>query len=180
MVTLVVEDGTGIATANTYVSLAESNTYFTNQGTQGAVWAAPDAIKNEYLSNAAFALDRTYGQMYMSQIRRGDSSQALLFPREIFWDRNGRRVEYGTIPNEIKQAQMEMALLLQQGVDLFPEASSDSVVGDRVKVGDIEVSNTYSKPVDEADKARFEGFRKVEQILWPILKPKNSRMRFAL
>lgn len=180
MVTIVVEDGTGLANSNSYVTLAEADTYFTNQGNAGASWAAPDAFKNEYLVNAAFALDRTYGQWYLSQLRRGDSSQAMLWPREIVWDRNGRRLEYGTIPQVIKDAQCEMALLLQQGVDLFPEGSADQVVGDRVKVGDIEVSNTYSKAVSEADVARFEGFRKVEQILWPILRPRNKRMRFAI
>ena len=68
----------------------------------------------------------------MSQLRRGDSTQAMLWPREIFWDRNGRRNEYGSLPKELKDAQCEMALLLQQGVDLFPEATADDVVADKV------------------------------------------------
>ena len=179
-ITLVVEDGSGLANANTYVSLADADTYFADQGTGGAAWAAPDALKNEYLVRAATALDATYGRRYISYLRASDTTvQALLWPRENVWDRHNRRIPAGGIPQEVKDAQCEMALLLQQGTDLYPEGRSDNqIISESVSIGEISQSQTFQRPAEE--QAMYEGFRKVELILWPILKPTSRKMRFAL
>lgn len=179
-ITLVVEDGTGLANANTYISLADANTYFTNQGTQGAAWAAPDELKNEYLVNATTALDAVFGRDYISYLRASDTTvQSLLWPRENVWDRHNRRIPAGGIPQEVKDAQCEMALLLQSGVDLFPEGDpNNNLLSESVSIGEISQSYTLQKQASE--QAQYENFRKVELILWPILKPKRRKMRFAL
>jgi hypothetical protein len=180
MVTLVVEDGTGLANANSYVSLVEADTYFTNQGTAGAAWAAPDALKNEYLANACTALDAVFGRNYISYLRASDTTiQSLLWPRENVWDRHNRRIPAGGIPQEVKDAQCELALLLQSGVDLFPEGNpNNNLLSESVAIG--EISQSYTLQRQAAEQATYEGFRKVELILWPILKPKARKMRFAL
>lgn len=179
-VTLIVEDGTGLANANTYVTLAESNTYFADQGNAGLAWAAPDELKNEYLANACAALDRVFGRDYISYLRASDTTiQSLLWPRENVWDKHNRRIPAGFIPQEVKDAQCEMALLLQQGVDLYPEGRRDNfLLSESVAIGEISQSQTWQRSAKE--QAMYEGFRKIELILWPILKPKNRKMRFAL
>ena len=187
-ITLIVEDGTGLATANSYISLADANTYFTNKGTAGAQWAASDELKNEYLVRACTALDDLYGRKYISYLRASDTTvQSLLWPRENVWDRHNRRIPQGSIPQEVKDAQCELALGLQLGVDLYPEGrKSNNLLSESVTIGEISQSFTYQKQADE--QAEFDSgtavsgnlFRQVELILWPILKPKQSKMRFAL
>ena len=55
MATIIVEDGTGISNANSYVTLAEATTYFANKGELG--FAGTDDFKNQNLINACTALD---------------------------------------------------------------------------------------------------------------------------
>jgi len=176
MATIVVEDGTGLADANSYVTLAEAETYFSDTGNLG--FAGTDDFKNQNLINAAMAVDITYGQRYLSYLR-DNTVQALLWPRHDVWDRHARRISSGVIPKSLKDAQCEMALLSQNGVDLYPSGSAaDQITSSSVSIGDISESNTYQRPAK--DTAQYDGFRKVEQILWPILTPESQAMRFAI
>lgn len=185
-ITLIVEDGTGLANANSYISLADADTYFANKGTAGAQWAAPDELKNEYLVLAATALDDVFGRKYISYLRSGDNvTQALLWPRENVWNRHNRRIPAGTIPQELKDAQCELALMQQLGVNLYPEGrKSNNLLSESVSIGEISQSFTYQKQAGE--QAEYDSgtdqnlYRQVELILWPILRPKETKMRFAL
>lgn len=176
MATIIVEDGTGLVNSNSYVTLAEADTYFTDTGNAG--WAGSDDFKNQNLINATTAMDATYGLRYISWLR-DPVTQALLWPREQVWDRHSRRIVQQSVPQVLKNAQFEMALLAQNGVNLFPSGNKvDNVTAESVSVGDISQSFTYQKAPQ--DQAQYEDFRKVEQILWPILKPTSKAMRFAI
>lgn len=176
MATIIVEDGTGLANANSYVTLAEADAYFTSIGELG--WAGTDDFKNQNLINATAAIDATYGPRYISYLR-DEVTQSLLWPREQIWDRHSRRIDNGALPNSLKNAQMEMALLAQNGVDLYPEGRLDNqTTAESVSIGDISESKTYQRTATE--QATYEGFRKVEQLLWPILRPTSARMAFAI
>lgn len=177
MAHITVEDGTGVATANSYVTLAEADTYFLTT-TANLGWAGTDDFKEHNLINACFALDATYGQRYLSYLN-DETTQALLWPREDVYDLNGRRIYNGVIPTALKNAQMEMALLLQNGTDLYPAGNKlDNITSESVQVGEISQSFTYQRKPQ--DQAQYEGFRKVEQILRPILSSKTKAMRFAI
>jgi hypothetical protein len=176
MATIIVEDGTGISNSNSYVTLAEADQYFSDTGNLG--WAGTDDFKNQNLINATAAMDATYGQRYLSYLR-DNTTQALLWPRHQVWDRHARRINQGTIPQSLKNAQCEMAILAQNGVNLYPEGSADhNTTSESVTIGEISESKTYSRPAQ--DTAQYDGFRKVEQILWPILLPTTRNMRFAI
>lgn len=176
MATIIVEDGTGIANSNSYVTLAEADQYFTDTGNLG--WAGTDDFKNQNLINATAAMDATYGPRYISFLR-DEVTQALLWPREQVWDRHSRRIDDLSIPTSLKNAQYEMALLSQNGVDLYPEGRKDNnITAESVAVGEINQSFTYQKSATE--QATYDGFRKIEQILWPILNPESARMLFAI
>jgi len=176
MATIIVEDGSIVANANSYVSLIEADTYFTNTGNLG--WAGTDDFKNQNLINACAALDASYGQNYISYLR-DNTSQTLLWPREQVWDRHYRRINTGVIPQALKNAQFEMALLAQNGVDLYPEGRKDNnLLSESVGIGDLSQSKSYQRSPTE--QATYDGFRKIEQILWPILSPKTKRMVFGL
>ena len=176
MATIIVEDGTGIANANSYATLAEADQYFSDTGNLG--WAGTDDFKNQNLINATAAIDATYGSRYISELR-DNTGQALLWPRDTVWDRHRRRLNGDEIPQSLKNGQFEMALLRQNGVDLYPEGRKDNnLTAESVSIGDISESKTYQKSPTE--QAVYDGFRKIEQILWPILLPVTKAIRFAI
>ena len=176
MATIIVEDGTGISNANSYVTLAEATTYFANKGFLG--FAGTDDFKNQNLINATTALDALYGQRYISFLR-DEVTQSLLWPREQIWDRHSRRINDDQIPTVLKNAQCEMAVLSQNGVDLYPEGrKSSNVTGESVTIGKISQSFTYQRTPEQ--QATYDGFRQIELILWPILNPQSKAIRFSI
>ena len=186
-ITLVVEDGTGIPTANSYISLVDADAYFADKGTAGLQWAASDELKNEYLVRACTALDDLYGRRYISYLRSQDVTvQGLLWPRENVWDRHNRRIPAGGIPQELKDAQCELALGVQLGINLYPEGrAANNLLSESVTIGEISQSFTYQKQPEEqatysTDVTSGNLWREIDMILWPILKPVQTKMRFAL
>lgn len=169
---IIVETGAVVAGANSYVDIAYANNYHTTYGNTD--WDASG--QNDYttaLIVAAQALDAYYAAKYESLIPVG-STQSLLWPRLVFWDRNQRIRQQGVIPDELKKAQCEFALLYSNGTDLFPQLNADSqIIETQVKVGEIATRTYYQKPT------AVSNFRKVDLLLWPILKagPSGTRLR---
>jgi len=138
---LIVEDGTGIADANTYSSLAAATSYHALRGND--VWA--DADENDQvvaLVRATQYVDERW--TFLSIIFNDDPAQALQFPRYEMYDRNGADVSE-TVPVEITQATQEYALqVLGDGtalINLSPtptQTSGDAITYNREKVGSLE------------------------------------------
>lgn len=105
---LVVEDGTGVAGANTYLSLTTANTYFTERP-NASVWSgSTDALRTQALLYACQWMEARYGGQLEGEIV--DVEQVLVWPRTSFYDGRGRLVETGTIPQVWKDGQAEAAL----------------------------------------------------------------------
>lgn len=176
MATIIVEDGSGISNSNSYVTLAEADLYFSEKGELG--WAGTDDFKNQNLINATTSMDALYGPRYISFLR-DQTIQALLWPREQIWDRHSRRIDNGDIPFKLQDAQCEIALLAQNGVDIYPSGTIDNqLTATSVTIGDISESKSFQKVPQ--DQASYEGFREIELILWAILLPVNKKMAFAI
>lgn len=105
--TLVVEDGTGLSTANSYVTVAEADSYLRLRG-RAATWDAysPD-LKAGHLVAATDYLDAM--STWRGQILT--STQALGWPRGGAIDKWGRFVVAGTVPRLVKAATIEIASL---------------------------------------------------------------------
>lgn len=101
---LVVEDGTGLSTAESYISVADADTYFTNHGSPSDWTSAATAEKESALRYATSFLDDSYS-WYSSII---NTDQALGWPRVDYWDSEGRIIS--GVPQKIKDATCEMAL----------------------------------------------------------------------
>jgi hypothetical protein len=117
--TIVVEDGTGLANAESYVSVAETDAYHQSRGNVAWTNLTDPTVKEQYLRQATDYL----GQRYALRWKGGrlNLSQALDWPR---W--NVRRSDYGSsygygygslfildsriIPPEVKKAAFELAL----------------------------------------------------------------------
>jgi hypothetical protein len=171
---LIVETGGGLATANSYCDVAYADAYHT--GIANADWAGDTTTKEQALIVACQSLDLLYGPRFVSAREEGE--QALLWPRYPFIDRNGNTRTTG-IPVELKKAQAELALMYLLGANLFPEGNSVlDVQSETVKVGEISTSTTYVNS-GRTEMATFDGFRKVELILWPLMKGRQSIVRFS-
>jgi hypothetical protein len=103
MATIVVEDGTGLTTSNSYVSAAELSTYATDRGVTITGVSAELLIKAaDYLEQQPFQGDKS------------TDAQAMQWPRYNVW-LYGYEVAVTTIPTLLKDAQCELALGIDAG-----------------------------------------------------------------
>jgi hypothetical protein len=170
-VVLTLEDGSGVTGSNTYVSQDEAVTYATNWGyTSFSSAASQDQINALYY--AAFALDKLYGRRYISIIPPV-STQGLLWPRYTIMGNDFKMYGQGSTPQCIKDAQCELAVMFTQGISLFPNETTNRLFkSTSVKMGSLSQTNDYWKIPEDVE--RYDGFRKVELILFPVLEQANN------
>lgn len=169
---LIVEDGSGLANAQSYVASSDADTYFTNRGE--ARWTGTTLLKEQALLRACTFLDNTYRERWKG--RKNTKAQALTWPRwgvstdgsldDYFYPGYGTITSgfiTGTteIPQQLKDAQCELGLkeLLSPGVlapDIDPGASAITME----KVGPIEVSYAHGR-------VPYTIWRYVDQLLAP-------------
>jgi hypothetical protein len=94
--TLIVEDGTGLTTANSYVSEAEADAYFEIVPAYSDVWAAYTATEKENLLRMATrVLDARTSWEGHKQV----DESALRWPRKHVRDRDGLLVDSDLVPS---------------------------------------------------------------------------------
>lgn len=161
--TLVVEDGTGLSTADSYISLADANTYVAAHGALASWTAAADADKEEALRLAAQYIDLKYGSRFLGTKYLRD--QALCWPRDSVVDDQGHSYEYYEIPNGVLQAQVEAAMRVIEGDDLLDVIDEPGTISsESVTVGPIQESKSYM-----GGKSQVKKYPKVDLLLRPVL-----------
>ena len=127
-------------TANSYVTLAEANSYFETSPSSTQWDNKTDDKKNRALIAATRWIDTLvfYGD-------RCDESQALKFPRTNY-QVDGVELSCSTIPNNIKYAQYELARALANDTDAITGTTGKDGNFSEVKLGDLQVKyNTDSQ-----------------------------------
>ena len=135
---LIVEDGTGLVNAESYISVADANTYNSNRGYTS--WAAlTDANKEIALRKATDYIEQVYRLRFLGY--RHTEDQALSFPRDEVPRRDFTYLNQfsfypnDVVPQEIKNACAELAYK-----SITTELSPDITrVTKREKVGVLEV-----------------------------------------
>jgi hypothetical protein len=131
-VALIVEDGTIVAGAESYISVADADTYFTARA--NATWdALADADKEAALRKATDYMTGRYGLRWKGE--RVSELQALDWPRSGAYA-NGFLIDSGSVPVAVQRACAELAVRASAD-DLAPD------VGAQVKqevVGPISVT----------------------------------------
>jgi hypothetical protein len=127
------------AAADSYATLAEYQAYAANFG-----WtlSGTDAGDEVNLRKGRVYLD----QMYIWKGYKTTGTQALEWPRIVSGYVDGYSVPSDAIPQKIKDAQMEMAQLIQTGATPFASIEGGSISQKREKVDVLEESTTYAKP----------------------------------
>ena len=130
--TLVVENGTGLANANAYLTLAEADAYF--QARNNTVWQQktnPD--KEAAILYATSFLDSNF--YWLGHIKV--YNQAIGWPRILVYDKDYRNIDSDSVPRRVKDATAELALEATQA-PLSPSLASGGGVK-RQKVASLEI-----------------------------------------
>jgi hypothetical protein len=157
---LIVEDGTGLSNADSYISVADCDTYAGNYGLSS--WLAETDNNNKEIA-LRVATQNIDLRDYVSE--KLVSDQSLEFPRldpEV------------AFPQKVKDACCILADLYLSGVDLNATAEVISQIAVQVGQGAVSESKSYSSPkVEDATRMAYQLLND-----WLISNP-NSGVSFA-
>lgn len=128
---LVVEDGSVVTGANSYVSLAAADAYFAMDVQFDDTWdALADAAKEQYLQWATRILDQ---KVQWKGTKTTDTSP-LRWPRTGVYNRDGILIDTDEMPQQLTEAVCELVKFLQtndpttsQGVDYLKKVVVDVI-----------------------------------------------------
>jgi hypothetical protein len=135
-VEIIVETGSGVANANSYVSVANARVYAEARGVDFP------ADNDEAATMLIRASDYLEAQECLYQGKRTSSAQSLAWPR-VGVVLNCDEVPPNVIPKSLIAAQVQLAMAINAGFDLQPNVSPQDYVT-REKVGPIETE--YADP----------------------------------
>ncbi len=153
--TLIQEDGTGIANANTYITLAEYNTYIDEHGLTDSTDA--DAKTGRIIR----AKDWVEAQDGRYQGRKETDEQALVWPRSrvVIYSFS---LEANTIPQQLKDAQAQL-VFDSATTDIYNVNDGRAVILEKVDVLEVEYSDNGVVNIQPI-------FAKVNDLLQPLYK----------
>jgi len=165
---LVVEDGTGKTDAESYVSVADTDAYWTAHGAPTSWSGASTAEKEEALRMATQYLDLVYHLSWIG--RRISNTQALDWPRYGVTTPDWYIVESDTIPSRLEDATSELALRhLTETDGLLPDVSTErGVKRESIRVGEIESDIEYG-----GARPMFNRFSKVDALVSDLVRSAN-------
>lgn len=153
---IVVETGTGSATAESYISVADASAYFTARGVTAWAALATDALREAALRKATEYMTAVYRSRW--QGARFTETQALDWPRAGVV-RDSWQVGTDEVPVEVQRATAELALRAAAG-DLSPDLKQAKT---SVTVGPIRTDYDRSSP-------QAKRYRAIDAMLAPFLK----------
>jgi len=135
------ETGTGSATANSYATVAQSNTYHSSHLFASTWHQASDETKQKALMWATRLID----EYFAFDGAKTDTDQALKWPRNGAADNEGWLIDNNVIPTELANATAEFARqLITEDRTAFSE--TDDRGYSRIKAGSLELE------VDKGDR----------------------------
>lgn len=160
-----VEDGTGVESANSYEEVDYADDYHTERGNTD--WSGTNDEKETYLIRGTDYIERRWGPE-LRGIREFPEIDGLSFPRLYLYNRDGYLIT--GIPTKLKQALAEYALIAKTDGALLPTPTvDDSLTREKKKVGPIETEKEWSEfsatgtfpeyPIADALMAEFVGAR---------------------
>ena len=153
---LIVEDGSIVTGAESYISVADASTYHSNRGNTAWASLSTDAIREQCLRKATDFMRQAYRSRWQGY--KVNEDQALDWPRygvEV----EGYAVDSDIVPTEVKNACAELALKASSA-DLNPDLTQ-GVLSEQV--GSISV--TYDK--NSPQRTRYAA---IDAMLAPYLK----------
>lgn len=143
---LVIEDGTVVAGANSYITVTEAKDYASARGVD---LGTDDTVNEQRLLNAMAYLE----SLNYKGTRTKPDDQALAWPRTgVSFD--GRTFGPNTIPPQLKYAQAQLAIELFNGVVIFASSGASSGSDEKfVKKEKVDVIETeYATPKEVGEE----------------------------
>lgn len=132
---MIVENGTGLPNADSYVSVEYADDYFSARGVSG--W---DSLSNEKKEQSLICATDYIDNIFQWYGKKATTEQSLRFPRVNIKDYEGQDIV--GVPNCLKQAVCDAANILSNGTELFQKKNEN---GDVVSETITTLSFTYSK-----------------------------------
>lgn len=139
MPTIIVEDGTGVPNANSYVDVAYARTFADDVGL--VFPSDDDALARLLLGSMAYIEAQPF-QGFAST-----PTQSLQWPRTGVFV-NGYAVPSNTIPIQLKQAQVQAAFMVSEGTDLNPTIDAGLITKETVGPIETDYSEEYLATYD--------------------------------
>ena len=128
-----VEDGTGVAEATSYVTVAEADEFFQDTG-RSTEWGTNVSLKQEALVRGSLYVDQVFSARFLGS--RLSRAQGLHWPREnVCLD--GEEIPIDEIPVELKRGVMEYTFDSFTD-ELLPNPPSPALKLERTKIDVIE------------------------------------------
>lgn len=162
------EDGSGVAGANSYVSIADADAFHEARGNSDwtDVSSSPDQGKAAALIRGTAYIDAKYRARFPGS-RTNGRDQTLEWPRTDACDAEGEEISSDEIPQEIKDAVCEAALReLSEAGSLMPDVDAGGLEK-RIKAGSVEIERFANGPAAPS-------FSIIDGILSGILKGTGS------
>ena len=118
---LVVEDGTVVANAEAYDTIANVDTYASNVGNSAWGAIATDALKEEAARRATRYMEAKWRLWWKGN--KTIETQVLSWPRYNVLDEDGFVVDSDIVPRGVKEAFAEACLLTGVSTDLEPDVA---------------------------------------------------------
>jgi hypothetical protein len=169
-VALIVEDGSGKSDAQSYVSVADADSYHTNHSASTDWTNATTAEKEKALRLATQWLDASYHGRWKGV--RFSAGQALDWPRDSV-ELDGYVLSASDLPQQLLDATCEMALKEVQGDVLLVDLADEGTIKSKtVRVGPITDSKTY-----EGGSRGIKKYRLAESLVRPLIRPSGQMQR---
>lgn len=167
----VVENGTGLANANSYATVEEADAYFADRGITAWTWeSGTPTAKQECLIRATDYIELRFASRFKGNPEFPDTPQALSFPR---LDIAG----YEGVPECLKRATYEYALRAVSGSllpDVQVETNGLQLAEKRTKVGPIESEFKYKQTGAGSAISTFRAYPAADRLLRPLLIPGSN------
>lgn len=166
---LIVENGTGLVNAESYISVADADTYHSNRG--NTAWASlTTGVKEQSLRKATDYIEQVYRLRFLGY--RHTELQALSFPRDEVQRRDFTYLnQFSFYANDVVPIELANAC-----ADLGLRASTTELAPDiaritkREKVGSLEIEYDDTKPA-------YVKYRAIDNLLAPFLNSTSGLSR---
>jgi hypothetical protein len=142
MVDLVIEDGSNVADANSYMTATEIIAYAEMRGVTLVPGSPIDENKVAIMAINAMDYLNLFRHRWKGRKTYGD--QRLDWPRQCVYTDDIIAIPSDTIPNDIKDAQCQLCIEISKGIILLPSNGNDAFITHE-KIGPIETN--YSEAV---------------------------------
>ena len=179
---VVVEDGSGLSNADTYISVADADTYISTYVRNSSTWTSlGTAAKEQALKEGTQSLDLLYGQRFVGYRRNKD--QSLAWPRTAGYDTDGYAVDGTVVPSAVENATVELAW--RHVNDGGPSTTTgdttgviaDSSAGTNISSESVSVGSVTSTTQYAGIKSGSKVFRKISLILSKLIVPEGAIFR---